>query len=132
MRFPSHDQLSIIDPMFTRKSQEEKALVLMMQSLLMYMQLTSCKKTSTSHQQMRVPSIFTSRTQKEIMVCDTHITGNTEQKEKDLGRIGLLGAFTRPSLEHDLLKIIDFLITTTVLHLWSTTDDIFNKSVVYV
>lgn len=53
------------------------------------------------------------------------LPGDTEQKEKDLGRIGFLGAFTstRLSLEHDL-KIVYFLITTKVLHFWSTTDDI--------
>lgn len=38
-------KLSIIDTMSTRKSQEEKALVVMKQSHLMYMQLTSCKRT---------------------------------------------------------------------------------------
>ena len=85
-----------MDPMFTRKSQEGKALVAMRQSLLMYMQLTSCKKSSTLHQQMRAPSMSTSRTRKEVMVCDTHITRDTEEMEKDLGRIEFLGAFTRP------------------------------------
>ena len=91
-----------MDPMFIRKSQEEKALVVMRQSLLMYMQLTSCKKTSTLHQQMRAPSMSTSRTQKEIMVCDSHITKDTEELEIDLGRIEFLGAFTRPTLKHDI------------------------------
>lgn len=84
MRFPNHDKLSIMDPLFTRNLQEEKALVVMMQSLLMYMQLTSCKRTSFSHQQTRAPNIFTSLTQKEIMVSDTHIARATEQRGKDL------------------------------------------------
>ena len=86
MRFPNHDQLNIIDPMFTRKSQEGKALVAMIQSLLMYMQLASCKKTSTSHQLMRALSTFTSRTQKEIMVCDTRITWGYRTKGKRPGK----------------------------------------------
>ena len=72
--------------MFTtcRNSLEEKALVVMMPSLLMYMQLTSYKKTSASHQQTRAPNIFTNQTQKEIMVSDNrHITRATEQNEKE-------------------------------------------------
>lgn len=54
---------------------------------------------------MRAPSIFTSRTQKEIMVCVTQITRDKEQWEKDLGRIEFLDAVTRPTLKHDV-KIV--------------------------
>lgn len=85
-----------------RKLQEEKALIVMMQSLLMSMQSTSCKRTSVLHQQMRAPNIFTRLTQKEIMVSDTHITRATEKKEKELGRIEFLGTFTRPTQKKDL------------------------------
>ena len=53
-----------------RKLQEEKALEMMMLSLLTYMPSTSFKRNSILNQQTRVPSINTHLTQKAIMVSN--------------------------------------------------------------
>lgn len=53
-----------------RKLQEEKALEMMMLSLLTYMLSTSFKRNSILNQQTRVPSINTHLMQKAIMVSN--------------------------------------------------------------
>lgn len=53
-----------------RKLREEKALEMMMLSLLTYMPSTSFKRNSILNQQTRVPSINTHLTQKAIMVSN--------------------------------------------------------------